>query len=433
MLGNVFERRSSMNSQSLFSMGYDGTGSTSAGVSVTSENALGLTALWSAISLTADTIATLPLRAYITDENGQSVQLEPQPDWVIKPDPDMSRVAFWQAYLVSMLLHGHGFARVVRSGDTILGMAVLNPVDVKMMRDKDGAIVYTYKGKPIPSRDIRSTPYFLKPGDVRGTSPIVQLAQNLGLAIALETYTARYFGSGANAGMVLSTDGTLNEEQVKDLARQVEARHSGINQSWRPMVLQGGLKADNPAGANDSNQLIESRRFAVEDIARILNVPPHLLGLPGYNSYASVEEANLQWIAHQLRPLSTKLEATFGDLLPPSQFLRFNFGALERGNISSRFTAYGQGSSAGWLAVDDIRSIEDLPLIGSPAATLPRVPLANTNIDAAGLAEMQQKVSMAKELIQVGFDKAAALEMVGLPPIADTGGVPVTLQMEPNA
>ena len=430
MLADFFERRSTIGYQTLFNFGGDVISQTSAGVAVTPENALGLTAVFSAISLTADTIASLPCKAYQTDSFGQAQVLNPQPTWLTKPDPDLTAVAFWQAYITSMMLHGHGFARVYRDGDTIVGMAVLNPTEVEMKRGSDAKIEYTYKRKPIAARDIKSTPYFLKPGEIRGTSPIRQLAQNLGLAIALETFTARFFGSGANPGLVLKTAGELSQNQVDDLARQIENRHAGLSQSHRPLVLQGGLETEKTTNANDQNQLIESRRMAIEDIARIYNTPPHLLGLPGYNSYASVEEANLQWISHQLRPLATKLESTFGELLPPSQFLRFNFGALERGNLASRATAYSQLTQAGIMSTDDARRLEDWPVIGTDASTYPRVPLANIDIKAAGLAEQEKLVSIATKLIQAGFDPAATMAAFGLPAIQHDGGIPVTLQAE---
>jgi HK97 family phage portal protein len=430
MLANLFERRAAIGYETLFRLGGDPILTTNAGVLVNANSSLGLTAVWSAISLTADTISTLPCKGYRYDDNNQATLLTPQPTWISKPDPDMTASSFWQAYITSMMLHGHGFARIYRDGDRVVGMAVLNPIKVKMKRLDDATIEYRYDNKVIPSRDIRSTPYFLQPGEVRGTSPIVQLAQNLGLAIALDTFTARFFGSGANPGLVLKTPGKLTTDQVEDLANQVDAKHAGLTASHRPLILQGGLETEKTTNANDQNQLIESRRFAVEDVARIFNTPPHLLGLPGYNSYASVEESNLQWISHQLRPLATKLESTFSDLLPPGQFLRFNFGALERGNLTSRATAYSQLTQAGIISTDDARRLEDLPLINTDASTFPRVPLANIDIKAAGLAEQEKLVAIATKLIQAGFDPAATLAAVGLPAIKHDGGIPVTLQME---
>lgn len=430
MLNNLFEKRAAISYQTLFNLGGTELTTTEAGVAIDSDRALGLTGVWSAISLTADTIATLPLKGFVKDSDGFGVPLDPQPEWLVKPDPDTTRVVWLQSLLVACLLDGHAFGRIYRSGDEITAIVPLNPIKMRMRRGDGGRIEYHYNNKPIPARDVLSVPYLVRPGEVRGVSPIKQLAQNLGLAVALETYTARFFGSGANPGIVLQTDGELTAEQIADLRTQLENRHGGLFQSHRPMVLQGGIKTEKTQNANDQNQLIESRRFAIEDIARIYNIPPHAMGLPGYNSYASVEESNLQWISHQLRPLATKFEAALTDLMPPTQYVKFNFAALERGNITSRFTAYNQASNAGWLSADEIRTREELPVINSATSSKPRVPLANIDMDAADLKAQEIQIAMAVKLIQAGFEESATLAALGLPPIPHTGGIPVTLQNE---
>ena len=428
MLSNLFERRNTVSYQTLFNLGGDSLSTTASGVVMNVDKAFTINAFWSAISLISDSVSTLPFRAYINDDQNQAVVLNPQPLWLRQPDPAMSKVAFLQSYLISVLAHGHGFARVYRHNGEIVGLAVLNPVDVTMVRGADAQIIYRHKNKLVDARDMISVPYFLKPGEIRGTSPVFQLAENLGLAVALETFTARFFGSGASTSMVLKSPKELSKEQTEDLAAQFNSRHSGLYRSHKPLVLQGGLEAEDLTAANDDNQLIESRRFAVEDISRIFNIPPHLLGLPGFNSYASVEEANLQWISHTLRPLATKLEAAFSQLLPENQFLRFNFGALERGNLASRSEAYSKLTQAGVLSTNDARRFEDLQVV--EGGDLPRVPLANVNIDAAGLAEMQERVRMAQVLINAGFNPDDTLANLDLPPIKHDGGVPVTLQAE---
>jgi HK97 family phage portal protein len=147
MLGNLFERRAAIGYETLFRLGGDPILTTNAGVLVNANSSLGLTAVWSAISLTADTISTLPCKGYRYDDNNQATLLTPQPTWISKPDPDMTASSFWQAYITSMMLHGHGFARIYRDGDRVVGMAVLNPIKVKMKRLDDATIEYRYDNK----------------------------------------------------------------------------------------------------------------------------------------------------------------------------------------------------------------------------------------------------------------------------------------------
>jgi hypothetical protein len=173
--------------------------------------------------------------------------------------------------------------------------------------------------------------------------------------------------------------------------------------------------------------------MAVEDIARAFNVPPHLLGLPGTTSYASVEQNNLAWVTHGLRPILTKIEGAFNPLLGRAAggrdaFLKFNLDGLLRADIQSRFSAYSTAMQAGFLSINEARALEDLEPQTDPTADMVRVPLAQVNVDDARLRAQRERVSMARDLIWGGYDPAGILEAVGLPPIEHTGLPSVQLQ-----
>jgi hypothetical protein len=170
--------------------------------------------------------------------------------------------------------------------------------------------------------------------------------------------------------------------------------------------------------------------MAVEDVARAFNVPPHLLGLSGTNSYASVEQNNLAWVTHGLRPIISKIENALSPLLalsPNGQnaFLRFNIDGLLRADINSRMSAYSIGLQSGFLTINDVRRLEDLQAIDNPSANTVRVPLANVNVEDAALTGTDKKVSMAQKLVISGFEPAQVLTALGLPAITHTG-VPST-------
>jgi hypothetical protein len=170
--------------------------------------------------------------------------------------------------------------------------------------------------------------------------------------------------------------------------------------------------------------------MAVEDVARAFNVPPHLLGLSGTNSYASVEQNNLAWVTHGLRPIIAKIENALSPLLalsPNGQnaFLRFNIDGLLRADINSRMTAYSIGLQSGFLTINDVRRLEDLQSITDESANTVRVPLANVSITDSNLVGMDKKVAMAQKLVLSGFEPAQVLESLGLP-VIDHTGVPST-------
>jgi HK97 family phage portal protein len=410
---------------------------------VNQETVFTVNAIFSAVSLISDTISTLPVDSYIRLD-GLRRPFRPRPAWVTKPDVDTTKEAFYGAVIVSMLLDGNAFIRVYanRRGE-ITNLVVLNPIDVEIRRNGVGRVMYEVKGesKMLSSENVIHVPDVVRPGAVRGVSRVEALKEDFGLAIALRSYAARFFGSGATTQGIIEYPNKLTGEQAKMLQENFDSRHKGWKRSHRTGILSGGATYKTTSVTNDQAQFIDSRRMAVEDVARAFNVPPHLLGLPGTNSYASVEQNNLAWVIHCLRPIVQKLESAFSPLMSrypggETAFIKFNLDGLLRADINSRMSAYSTGLLSGFLTINDVRRLEDLQDIDDPSANTVRVPLANVNVAAANLKEETEKVDMAQRLIQVGFDPAGTLAALGLPAIEHTGLPSVQLQptsqIDPN-
>jgi HK97 family phage portal protein len=267
-----------------------------------------------------------------------------------------------------------------------------------------------------------------RPGALKGISRIDEARQTLGLASALEEFSARFFGQGSVTSGIIETPASLTAEQAMELKTAFEATHKGLSKSNRVGVLGGGGVFKKTGVDPNEAQMLESRQFAVEEIARLFRVPLHLLQVatPGAMSYASVEQNGIQFAQYTLRPYITKIETAYSTLLPGGAFIRFNMDALMRGDLTSRFAAYSTGQQSGFLSVNDIHRLEDMrPADGGDEY---RVPLANVNLSAANIVETDKKTMMAQRLINSGFDPAETLTMLGLPPIAHTGVPPVMLQ-----
>ena len=402
---------------------------------VNQETVFTVNAIFSAVSLISDTISTLPVDAYIRLD-GLRRPFRPRPAWVTKPDVDTTKEAFYGAVIVSMLLDGNAFIRVYsnRRGE-ITNLVVLNPIDVEIRRNGVGRVMYQVKGenRMLSSEAVIHVPDVVRPGAIRGVSRVEALKEDFGLAIALRSYAARFFGSGATTQGIIEYPNKLTGEQAKMLQENFDSRHKGWKRSHRTGILSGGATYKTTSVTNDQAQFIDSRRMAVEDVARAFNVPPHLLGLPGTNSYASVEQNNLAWVIHCLRPIVQKLESAFSPLMSrypggETAFIKFNLDGLLRADINSRMSAYSTGLLSGFLTINDVRRLEDLQDIDDPSANTVRVPLANVNVAAANLKEETEKVDMAQRLIQVGFDPAGTLAALGLPAIEHTGLPSVQLQ-----
>jgi hypothetical protein len=201
-----------------------------------------------------------------------------------------------------------------------------------------------------------------------------------------------------------------------------------LRRSHRPGILFGGAKFTKTTVDNDSAQFLESRRFAIEEIARIFRVPPAMLGhnSAGAMSYASVEMNGINFVTHTLRPYISKIEDGYQKLLNGRAFLKFNVDGLLRGDQATRYAAFSTGIQAGFLSINDIHRIEDMPPI--EGGDVYRVPLANVDIAAANLAELDRKTLMAQRLITTGFDPGSVLAALGLPDIDHTGVPSVLLQ-----
>jgi len=430
MLGNLFEKRA-ISFQTIWGSGEDFDSTSQAGTLINSETAFQVNPIFSAISLISDTISTLPLDAFVR-ENGERRALRPRPAWVLKPDVDTTREAFYGSVIVSLLLDGNAFIRIFTQNNQIVNLVVLNPHHVEVKRNGLGRLSFIVQGekKPLTSEEIIFIPDVVRPGSIRGVSRVEALKDNFGLAKALETYAARFFGHGASTSGIIEYPHDLTYEQSQALAAAFDSKHKGLRKSHKTGVLSGGATYRPTNVPNDQAQFLDSRRMAVEDVARAFNVPPHLLGLSGTNSYASVEQNNLAWVTHGLRPIISKIEGGLSPLLalsPNGQnaFLRFNIDGLLRADINSRMTAYSTGLQSGFLTINDVRRLEDLQAIDDESANTVRVPLANVSITDSNLVGMDKKVSMAQKLVISGFDPAEVLTAMGLPDIEHTG-VPST-------
>jgi len=398
------------------------------GVNITPNSAFEVVAFWSAVSLISDTIATLPVDSYIRRDGNRS-PYRPRPAWVDQPDVDMTRQAHYQQVLVSLLVNGNSYTRVFRNASgEVVNLVVLDPQTVQVTRSAIGRKMFVVDGedKALSSEDIIHITDLIQPGSLTGLSRVERLKEALGLSSAMQSYAARFFGSGATTQGIIEFPGNLTPDQAKNLREGFDSAHRGFRRAHKTGVLSGGASYKQTTVPNDAAQFLESRRFAVEEMARAFNIPLSMMGVPGTQSYASVEQNAIQFVTHTLRPYIEKLEWAYSRLLPNQAFLKFSVDGLLRGDFNSRINAYSIGLQAGFMSVNDVRRLEDM----SPAegGDQYRVPLANISLTDTSIVSEKQRVTMAQQLIQVGFDPEKTLAAFGLGPIDHTGVPSVQLQ-----
>ena len=434
MLGNLIRGREerAVSFQTIFASGGNIAQQTYAGTVITQDTSLRIGAVYACVRLLADTISTLPVDTFYR-EGGARKPYRPKPLWVENPDIGTAREDFLQQAMVSLLLDGNVFIRIFRSRTgEIISLVVLDPTRVDVRRNPaTREIEYVLDasvGTTLRADEVLHITELRKPGALRGISRIDEVKQSLGLAAALEEFSARFFGQGSVTQGIIEWPGNLTREQAKDLASGFEEGHKGLKRSHRPGVLFGGAKFVKTGVDPNEAQMLESRQFAVEEIARIFRCPLHLLQVstPGAMSYASVEQNAIQFAQYTLRPIISKFETALSSLLPGPAFVKFNLDAILRGDIQTRFAAYSTGQLAGFLSVNDIHRLEDMP--PAEGGDEYRVPLANVNLAAANIVETDRKTQMLTRLIMAGFDPAESLKALDMPAIMHTGIPPTSVQ-----
>jgi HK97 family phage portal protein len=442
MLGNLFggqpmEERN-LSYQQVWGSGIDVSGfATWAGTVVNQKNALEIGAAYACVRLLSDTISTLPVDTFIR-RDGNRLPFTPRPAWVYEPEgPGSSRIEYYKQIVVSMLLSHGAVVQILRNGNgEIVALQPLDPTRVDIRRNPATRLrefVIDGGQAVLPGEDVLYIPEMRRPGSLKGVSRVDELKQTLGLAKALDEFASRYFSNGANTSGMIEFPGNLTQEQAKDLVDAFEAGHKGLKKAHRPGVLSGGAKFVKTGSDGEQAQMLESRQFAVEEVARVFRVPPSMIGLntPGAMSYASVESNIISYARFSLAPLVACIEEAHNRLLPGDVFLRVNMDGLLRGDSATQAQVFSTALQAGYMSVNEARGLMDLrPVDGGDA---PRVPLANIAVNSASIVEERERVEMASKLVQSGYDPADVLSALGLPAMAHTGLASNQLQPAENA
>ena len=427
MLANLFGNSENRNIsfQSIWGAGDSFAFNTEAGTPIDESTAMRISAFYSCVLLISDTISTLPVDSYIR-RDGNRVPFRPRPEWVMKPDVDLLRSEHYQQVLVSLLLDGNAFIRIYRdSRGDVANLVVLDPMRITVRRNpatREIEYVFDSSDAGVVSKDdMLHITEMRKPGALRGLSRVSELKDNLGLASALQSFASRFFGQGATVQGIIEFPGNLTREQATNLRDNFDISHKSYKKAHKTGVLSGGAKYTKTGTAPDEAQMLESRKLAIEEIARMFRVPPHMIAIttPGAMSYASLEQNNINFVVHTLRPYLEKIEQAYTTLLPSEAFIKFNVDGLLRGDYTTRIQGYSIGLQAGFYSVNDVRRFEDLRPVEDGDQF--RVPLANINITDSQVIEQAKKVEMAQRLVFAGYDPAQVLKALELPAIAHTG------------
>jgi HK97 family phage portal protein len=353
-------------------------GSTTSGKTVNEYTAMQTTAVYSCVRILSEALASLPLHIYRYKEKGKERVYSHNLYHILhdEPNPEMSSFVFRETLMSHLLIWGNAYAQIIRDGaGRVVSLYPLLPNKMEVGRDKRGELYYTYT----PNSEVNPNfsefeSYHLRKEDVLhipglgfdglvGYSPIAMAKNAVGMTIATEEYGASFFANGANPGGVLEHPGVLKDtKKVRDSWNEV---YRGTTKAHKVAVLEEGMKYQQIGIPPEEAQFLQTRKFQINEIARLYRIPPHMVGDLEKSSFSNIEQQSLEFVKYTLDPWVIRWEQSLQrSLLSPREkkefFIKLNVDGLLRGDYQSRMSGYSVARQNGWLSANDIRQMEDM-------------------------------------------------------------------------
>ena len=356
-------------------------GGSTAGKRVNERSAMQMTAVYSCVRILAEAVAGLPLHLYRYKEDGGKEKAIDHPLYLLlhdEPNPEMSSFVFRETLMTHLLLWGNAYAQIIRNGKgEVIALYPLMPNRMVVDRDIHGQLYYQYTRSTEEAPTMKGVTVNLPPSDVLhipglgfdglvGYSPIAMAKNAIGMAIACEEYGAKFFANGAAPGGVLEHPGTIKDPQR--VRESWQSTFGGSGNSNKIAVLEEGMKYTPIGISPEQAQFLETRKFQINEIARIFRVPPHMVGDLEKSSFSNIEQQSLEFVKYTLEPWLVRWEQSIQrTLFSPEEkkryFAKFNVEGLLRGDYASRMSGYATARQNGWMSANDIRELENLDRI----------------------------------------------------------------------
>ncbi len=356
-------------------------GGSTAGKAVTERSAMQMTAVYACVRILSEAIAGLPLHLYCYKGDGGKDKAIDHPLYLLlhdEPNPEMTSFVFRETLMTHLLLWGNAYAQIIRNGKgEVIALYPLMPNRMTVDRDSSGRLYYSYQMANSDAPTMEPGTVILKPSDVLhipglgfdglvGYSPIAMAKNAIGLAIATEEYGSRFFANGATPGGLLEYPGTVkNPDKIRESWNK---GFSGSQNAGKVAILEEGMKYTPISIAPEQAQFLETRKFQINEIARIFRVPPHMVGDLEKSSFSNIEQQSLEFVKYTLDPWVVRWEQSLSRaLFTPEEkkkyFFKFNLEGLLRGDYQSRMNGYATARQNGWMSANDIRELENLDRI----------------------------------------------------------------------
>ena len=356
-------------------------GSSTSGKRVNERSAMQMTAVYSCVRILSEAVAGLPLHLYQYTDKGSKEKAVDNPLYFLlhdEPNTEMTSFVFRETLMTHLLLWGNAYSQIIRNGKgEAVGLYPLMPDRMTVGRDEKGRLYYEYMVSSDDAKTLKDGTVRLSPYDVLhipglgfdglvGYSPIAMAKNAIGLAIAAEEYGSKFYANGATPSGILEYPGTVKEpDKVRE---SWNAGFGGSSNAHKIAVLEEGMKYTPISISPNEAQFLETRKFQINEIARIFRVPPHMVGDLEKSSFSNIEQQSLEFVKYTLEPWLVRWEQAMQRALIPQDdkskyFIKFNVDGLLRGDYQSRMQGYATARQNGWMSANDIRELENLDRI----------------------------------------------------------------------
>jgi HK97 family phage portal protein len=346
---------------------------TNSGVSVSETTALKSSGVYACVRVLSESIASLPLPVYKRLNGRGKARAPDHPLYTVLHDvanEEMTAFTLRETLMGHLCLWGNGYAEIERdNAGRVRALWPLRPDKTWPERNPttkrlEYKTIIGGEQFVLPFERVFHIPGFGFDGLV-GYSPLqMALREATGLSMATEEFGSRFFGNGSQLGSIIEYPGKLSDDAYDRYKESVIQAYSGLSKSHRLMVLEEGLKYHQVGIPPDAAQFLETRKFQLNEIARIFRVPPHMIGDLERATFSNVEQQSIDFVTHTLRPWFVRWESSIKlKLLTPYErrrfFAEFLVEGLLRGDTESRYRAYAIGRQNGWLSANDILDMEN--------------------------------------------------------------------------
>ena len=340
-----------------------------------------ISAVYACVRVLSEAIASLPLHLYrYTDKNSKEKAID-RPLYPLlhdEPNPEMTSFIFRETLMTHLLLWGNAYAQIIRNGrGEVVALYPLMANRMRVDRDENGHLYYEYQMSTSDAPTMKAGTVRLTPSDVLhipglgfdglvGYSPIAMAKNSIGMAMATEEYGAAFFKNGANPSGILSMPGVVKDPEK--IRSSWETGFGGSSNSNKVAILEEGMTYTPISISPEQAQFLETRKFQLDEIARIFRIPPHMIGDLEHATFSNIEHQSLEFVTYTLEPWLVRWEQSMQRSLLSSEekksyFIRFNVDGLLRGDYQSRMNGYSTGIQNGIFSVNDVRELENMDLL----------------------------------------------------------------------